>query len=69
MYHLFLIIGRRKCLGESVGRVENFLFFANLFNNFTLKIPKGQPKPTTEPMDGMTIGPQHFEVEVTPRIR
>ena len=22
--------GRRKCLGESVARIENFLFFANL---------------------------------------
>ena len=55
--------GRRKCLGESVARIENFLFFANLLKNFKLQEPEGQAMPSTEPLDGMTIGPHHFPVQ------
>ena len=59
--------GRRKCLGESVARVENFLFFANLLKNFKLEIPEGCARPLVEPMDGMTIGPKHFSIKLTSR--
>ena len=59
--------GRRKCLGESVARTENFLFFANLLKNFKLEIPEGENLPTTEPLDGLTIGPQHLNIKFTPR--
>ena len=59
--------GRRKCLGESVGKIENFLFFANLLKNFSMKTPNGSSKPTTIPLDGLTIGPQHFPVHFTLR--
>jgi cytochrome P450 len=59
--------GRRKCLGESVARIENFLFFANLLKHFKLEIPNGCSIPTTRPKDGMTIGPQHFPVKFTQR--
>ncbi len=59
--------GRRKCLGESVARVENFLFFSNLLKNFKLEIPEGFARPLVEPMDGMTIGPKHFSVKLNSR--
>lgn len=59
--------GRRKCLGESVARIENFLFFANLLKNFKLQVPDGEPLPKKEPVDGMTIGPHHFSVKFTSR--
>ena len=59
--------GRRKCLGESVARVENFLFFANLMKKFKLEVPDGLERPTVEPMDGMAIGPKHFSVKLTIR--
>lgn len=59
--------GRRKCLGESVAKVENFLFFANMLKNFKLEVPEGDILPTTEPLDGMTIGPHHFNVKLTTR--
>ena len=59
--------GRRKCLGESVARIENFLFFANMIKNFKLELPHAESLPTTEPLDGLTIGPQHFDVKVTLR--
>ena len=59
--------GRRKCLGESVAKIENFLFFANLLKNFKLSVPEGRPRPSTEPKDGMTIGPHHFDIKIMPR--
>ena len=59
--------GRRKCLGESVARIENFLFFANLLKNFKLQVPDGEPLSKKEPVDGMTIGPHHFSVKFTSR--
>ena len=59
--------GQRKCLGESVAKLENFLFFANLLKNFKLGIPDGFEKPSMEPMDGMAIGPKHFSAKLTLR--
>ena len=59
--------GRRKCLGESVARIENFLFFSNLLKNFVLSVPNGCEDPTLDPVDGMTIGPCHFKICFKPR--
>jgi hypothetical protein len=38
-----------------------------LVKNFKLELPEGDTKPTTDPIDGMTIGPQHFNVKFTAR--
>ena len=61
-YYLNYFSGRRKCLGESVARVENFLFFSNILKNFRLEIPDKMPAPSLDPIDGMTIGPSHFDI-------
>lgn len=38
-------IGRRQCLGESLARMELFLFQATLMQNFTFSVPKGEKLP------------------------
>ena len=59
-------IGRRRCLGESLARMENFLFFANLLLNF--RFGQGQnPPPSLETEAGFTNGPYPFLMEITPR--
>jgi cytochrome P450 len=49
-------IGRRRCLGETLARMENFLFFTNLMLNYTFKPINGKP-PSLEPEAGFTNGP------------
>ena len=59
-------IGRRRCLGESLARMENFLFFANLLLNF--RFGQGEnPPPSLETEAGFTNGPYPFLMEITPR--
>ena len=35
LIHILHILGKRKCIGEKLGTVSNFIFFTNLLQNFT----------------------------------
>jgi len=59
-------IGRRKCLGESLARMENFLFFANIFKKFKFS-HTGEHPPSLEPDVGFTNGPYPFKAIVSLR--
>ena len=59
-------IGRRKCLGESLARMENFLFFVNMFKNFKFS-QAGDSPPSLEPDVGFTYGPFPFQTKVALR--
>ena len=59
-------IGRRKCLGESLARMENFLFFVNIFKNFKFS-QVGDSPPSLEPDVGFTYGPFPYQTKVTLR--
>ena len=59
-------IGKRRCLGENLARIENFLFLANIikdfkFESFDGNLPEVRPKP------GITCGPQPFSMRVSER--
>ena len=59
-------IGKRRCLGENLARIENFLFLANIikdfkFESFDGNLPEVRPKP------GITYGPQPFSMKVSER--
>ncbi|XP_014672812.1 PREDICTED: cytochrome P450 2D28-like [Priapulus caudatus] len=45
-------IGRRVCLGEALARVELFIFFTGILQNFDIRLPDGVTDPS---MDG-TLG-------------
>jgi len=53
-------IGKRRCLGENLARMENFLFFSNLMKNFSFKSADGK-LPDLSPQAGFTNGPQPFK--------
>ncbi|ODM99561.1 Methyl farnesoate epoxidase [Orchesella cincta] len=59
--------GKRQCLGEPLARMSNYLLVAAVLQRFKFEIVPGQPKPTTDPIDGFTIAPQPFSAKVTPR--
>jgi len=59
-------IGRRKCLGESLARMENFLFFANIFRTFKFS-QVGDELPSLEPDVAFTNGPYPFKTKITVR--
>ena len=59
-------LGRRKCLGESLAKVEVFLIFANLFKTFKMS---GKVPDISKPVNGLAIAPQHFDVQIEERIK
>ncbi|XP_050994273.1 cytochrome P450 2J2 [Labeo rohita] len=57
--------GKRSCPGESLARMELFLFFTSLLQSFTLSPPEG----TQACLDfkfGMTLSPKPFRIIFTP---
>ena len=61
-------LGRRKCLGETVAKVEIFIFFANLIKTFKVENPdRDGPPPSMDPAPGLTIGPMPFKVKFSVR--
>ena len=60
-------LGRRSCLGESLARMELFLYISSLLQTFTLVFPDNEPVPTTEGVLGMTYSPKPFKVKAVPR--
>ncbi len=61
----FLISGKRKCLGEAVAKTTIVLLLANLVKDFQFdKVDNGKSLPDTEPVGGLTLMPQDFEIQV-----
>ena len=56
-------IGRHKCLGENLARMESFIFLANLFKKFKFQ-KDGQSTPSLEPDVGFTNGPHPFTTKI-----
>jgi methyl farnesoate epoxidase/farnesoate epoxidase len=59
--------GKRVCLGEILARNMLFLIFSTLMQEFTFRIPKGDPDPLTDALPGFTAAPAPFRVEVMQR--
>ncbi|KAM3619802.1 uncharacterized protein V6R79_013730 [Siganus canaliculatus] len=53
--------GKRVCLGESLAKMELFLFFVGLLQKFTFSVPDGEEL-STEGITGMTRVPLPFKV-------
>nr|CAD7195135.1 unnamed protein product [Timema douglasi] len=59
--------GKRSCVGESLARVNLFITFTSLLQNFALRLPEGVPRPSTEPEGGLTFTTKPFSIVMKPR--
>ncbi|XP_068109282.1 cytochrome P450 2D17-like [Hyperolius riggenbachi] len=60
--------GRRVCLGEKLARMELFLFFTILLQQFTFEIPSKQPRPRDDPIYAFTLSPHPYQMCAVPRV-
>ncbi|KAM5164345.1 cytochrome P450 2K1-like [Mantella aurantiaca] len=58
--------GKRSCAGENVAKMELFLFFTTLLQNFTFQVPMGAKLDLTGDA-GFTIAPLRHEICAIPR--
>ncbi|XP_041483984.1 cytochrome P450 2U1-like [Lytechinus variegatus] len=55
-------IGRRRCMGEQLAKVELFIFFTHLLHRFKFETPEGAPPLTMKARNGATLNPEEFEI-------
>lgn len=58
-------VGRRMCLGDTLARMELFLFFSNLLHTFRIESPTDQPLPSLKGNAGATITPDSYKVSTS----
>ncbi|ROL01460.1 Steroid 17-alpha-hydroxylase/17,20 lyase [Anabarilius grahami] len=59
--------GPRVCVGESLSRIELFLFVSRLLQRFDFSVPSGASLPDLQGRFGVVLQPQRYTVRVTPR--
>ncbi|KAF3837578.1 hypothetical protein F7725_005042 [Dissostichus mawsoni] len=59
--------GPRVCVGESLARLELFLFLSSLLQRMSFKLPDGASPPNLQGRLGVVLQPLRYKVVVTPR--
>ncbi|KAM3930482.1 cytochrome P450 2K1-like isoform 2-T2 [Leptodactylus fuscus] len=60
-------MGKRSCAGENLAKMELFLFFTKLLQNFTFQAPPGETLDLT-PAIGLTASPMPHKICALPRV-
>jgi len=60
-------IGKRRCPGEALARIELFQFFTGILQNFNILPEDVDSLPTEDYIMGITISPKHFNCIFQPR--
>lgn len=60
--------GPRVCVGESLARLELFLFLSSLLQRMSFRLPDGASPPDLQGRLGVVLQPVPFQVLVTARV-
>eukprot|EP00088_Acartia_fossae_P025481 TRINITY_DN26303_c0_g1_i1.p1 TRINITY_DN26303_c0_g1~~TRINITY_DN26303_c0_g1_i1.p1 ORF type:complete len:106 (+),score=18.04 TRINITY_DN26303_c0_g1_i1:2-319(+) len=60
-------VGKRRCLGETLAKIELFQFFSGIMQNFTILPEDPDNLPSEEYIMGVTITPKPFKCILSPR--
>lgn len=60
-------MGKRRCIGEAIGRIEVFLFLTSLVQQLQFEKKPGQDIDMT-PQYGLTMKPKRCEVQAVQRV-
>lgn len=58
-------IGQRMCIGNLLARMELFLFFSNIMNNYEFRMPEGEDIPGMDGILGATHAPIPYKLVFT----
>lgn len=59
--------GKRRCLGENLGRSSMFSFFAGVVQRYSMRLPEGEPIPDRNLIPAITLAPKPYKVIFEPR--
>ncbi|XP_056000121.1 cytochrome P450 2C11-like [Ostrea edulis] len=54
-------LGRRVCMGESMAKMELFLFMTSLVQRYQIENERGEPLPSLEGIVGFVYSPKHYD--------
>ncbi|KAL3097101.1 hypothetical protein niasHS_002817 [Heterodera schachtii] len=60
-------VGKTYCAGESLARMELFLVFVNLLNQYKITAPKHSPMPSKRQNFGLTVAPIPYQCQIEKR--
>lgn len=64
---LVFFSGRRVCLGESLARMELFLFLTSMIQRFQFLPPEGEPAPEIVRRLGISFSPSPYKMRAVSR--